>query len=124
MYATQYYSKMNSHFHVHVNTHFCVCGRTHINAHAHVHTYPTAATPQMNLKITIPVEGASVAKRTRSRTARSVWESEPLSAQDAEIVRRLDFLRNSDDPWERSLVPEVEKEAIQQSAKRVKVAAK
>lgn len=118
---------MNSHFHTHVNTHFCGCGRTHIHAHTHVHTYPLAepvATPKMNLKITIPVEGASVAKRTRSRMARSVWESEPLSAQDQEIVRRLDFLRNSDDPWERSLVPEVENDAIQQSAKRAKITVK
>lgn len=117
---------MNSHFHTHVNTHFCDCGRTHIHAHTHVHTYPTTAvtTPQMNLKITIPVEGASVAKRTRSHKARSVWESEPPTAEDMEIVRRLDFLRNSDDPWERSLVPEVEREAIHLSAKRAKVAAK
>ena len=59
----------------------------------------------------IPVDG--IAKRTRSRMAN--W--------DKDLVRRLDFLRNSDDPWERSLVPEVEKDAIQQSAKRAKKAA-
>jgi len=113
---------MNSHFHTHVNTHFCGCGRTHISAHTHVHTYPVyPATPQMSLKVTIP--GAPVAKRTRSQKARSVWESEPWTDQDKEIIRRLDFLRNSDDPWERSLVPEVERDAIQQSAKRAKKAA-
>jgi predicted glycoside hydrolase/deacetylase ChbG (UPF0249 family) len=124
MYTTQYYSKMNSHFHTHVNTHFCSCGRTHISAHTHVHMYPVvlSMTPKAAPPPTaIPVDG--VAKRTRSRVALANWESDPDAAQDKDLVRRLDFLRNSDDPWERSLVPEVERDAIQQSAKRPKKAA-
>ena len=114
---------MNSHFHTHVNTHFCGCGRTHFSAHTHVHTYPVVSmTPKAAPTPTaIPVDG--VAKRTRSHMARANWENNPVAGQDKDLVRRLDFLRNSDDPWERSLVPEVEKDAIQQSSKRVKKAA-
>jgi hypothetical protein len=61
-----------------------------------------------------------VAKRTRSKIQLSVWENQPFVAEDADIKRRLDFLRASDDPWERSLVPAVEQEIVQRSAKRSK----
>lgn len=62
-----------------------------------------------------------VAKHTRSRIAMRLWETSP-PAGDENIVRRLDFLRSSEDPWERSLVREAEREVVELQRKRSKVA--
>lgn len=104
----------HSHFHTHVNTHSCSCGRTHISAHTHVNTYETGP---------IPLRSPSpVARRTRSKIQRATWENTPWGVADKDIADLLAFLRESDDPWERSLIPEVEKDAISRMAKRAKKA--
>ena len=119
---------MNSHFHTHVNTHFCYCGRAHVSAHTHVHTYDKVAqvapqvAPQVATQVAPQRSPSPVARHTRSKTARANWESQPWVAEDADINHRLKFLRASDDPWERSLIPAVEQEAIQRASKRSKAA--
>ena len=106
----------HSHFHTHVNTHSCGCGRTHISAHTHVHSYETGpATMPAPVRSQPPV-----ARRTRSKIQRATWENTPWGVADKDIADLLTFLRESDDPWERSLIPEVEKDAISRMAKRAK----
>jgi hypothetical protein len=51
-----------------------------------------------------------------------MWENTPWGVADKDITDLLTFLRESDDPWERSLIPEVEKDAISRMAKRAKKA--
>jgi len=102
-------SKMqHTHFHTHVNTHSCDCGRTHVSAHTHAYIYPVAEKQQ------------TVASRTRSKMAKATWENTPWHVADADLADLLDFLNKSDDPWERSLIPAVEKDAIDRAAKRSK----
>lgn len=60
----------------------------------------------------------SIAKRTRSKTARITWENTPWHIDDKDIKDLLAFLLLSDDPWERSLIPAVEADAIKRFAKR------
>lgn len=111
---------MNSHFHTHVNTHYCGCGRTHISAHTHVHTYDV---PQQVMHQEAPKRATSpIARRTRSKQQRATWENTPWAVADADIADLLDFLKKSDDPWERSLIPAVEQDAIQRHANRAKIA--
>lgn len=62
-----------------------------------------------------------VAKRTRSKAQRAAWEKQPWSVADADINDLISFLKESTDPWERSLIPEVEKDAIARFAKRAKM---
>ena len=105
---------MNTHFHTHVNTHYCGCGRTHISAHTHAHTY--------EVKQEAPKRATSpIAQRTRSKHHRATWENTPWGVADADIADLLDFLKKSDDPWERSLIPAVEQDAIERHAKRAKM---
>ena len=112
---------MNSHVHTHVNTHYCGCGRTHISAHTHAHTYEV---PQLaKLEQEAPKRATSpIARRTRSKQQRATWENTPWAVADADIADLLDFLKKSDDPWERSLIPAVEQDAIQRHANRAKIA--
>jgi hypothetical protein len=77
-----------------MNTHSCECGGTHDIANVEVDTSP-------------------IATRTRNKIARKNWES---SIADADIDDFLEFLRSSTDPWERSLIPEIKKAAIQRFA--------
>ena len=117
----------HAHYHTHVNTHSCDCGRTHISAHTNVHIYPVhAALAQtavaQSAVATKPMRSASpVAKRTRSKAQRAAWEKQPWSVADADINDLISFLKESNDPWERSLIPEVEKDAIARFAKRAKM---
>ena len=139
--------KMNTHthYHTHVNTHSCDCGRTHISAHTNAHVYPAqtavaqtavaqtavaqTAVAQTAVAQTAvaqptsqPMRSASpVAKRTRSKAQRAAWEKQPWSVADADINDLISFLKESTDPWERSLIPEVEKDAIARFAKRAKM---
>ena len=113
--------KTHSHFHTHVNTHRCGCGRTQITAHTHVHMYETG--PAALSTVSTPVRSPSpVARRTRSKLQRATWENTAWGVDDKDIADLLAFLRESDDPWERSLIPEVEKDAISRMAKRAKKA--
>jgi len=117
----------HAHYHTHVNTHFCDCGRAHIAAHTHVHRYNPSSTQVSSKTIpvamTVPRSASPVAKRTRSKQQRATWENTPWAVDDKDIADLLDFLRKSDDPWERSLIPAVEKDAIDRQAKRAKKAA-
>ena len=107
-------SKMqHTHFHTHVNTHSCDCGRTHVSAHTHAHIYPAPLAAAAEKQQT-------VASRTRSKMAKATWENTPWHIADADLADLLDFLNKSDDPWERSLIPAVEKDAIDRAAKRAK----
>lgn len=112
----------HSHFHTHVNTHNCGCGRTQITAHTHVHMYETGpATMPTSVPAPAPLRSPSpVARRTRSKIQRATWENTAWGVDDKDISDLLDFLRKSDDPWERSLIPAVEKDAIDRMAKRAK----
>jgi non-ribosomal peptide synthetase component F len=103
---------MHTHIHTHTNTHSCECGRTHVSIHAHAHVHALA-----NALANVEVDTSPIAARTRHKIARKNWES---SIADADIDDLLQFLRNSTDPWERSLIPEVEKDAIQRFAARNK----
>jgi hypothetical protein len=103
---------MHTHIHTHVNTHFCDCGRIHISAHAHAHVYPVAA------QQTLPDE--PIAKRTRGKQARITWENTPWGVADRDLKDLLEFLHASNDPWERSLIPAVEKDAIERLSLRNK----
>lgn len=119
-------TQSHHHYHTHVNTHFCDCGRTHITAHTHVHAYPLL-TGIANNKVAAPMpirarSPSPVARRTRSKQQRATWENTPWTVADADLADLLDFLRKSDDPWERSLIPAVEKDAISRQAKRAKKA--
>ena len=113
----------HTHFHTHVNTHSCECGRNHVSAHTHAHVYPTLATsastpvPIVSTAAEAPV---GMAKRTRSHTQRATWENTPWRVDDKDIRDLLAYLLLSNDPWERSLIPEVEKDAIAREAKRSK----
>jgi hypothetical protein len=87
-----------------MHTHSRKCGRTHDIAN-----------------VNIEVDTSPIATRTRNKIARKNWES---SIADADIDDFLEFLRSSTDPWERSLIPEIERAAIQRFAaynKRAKV---
>lgn len=117
---------MNTHFHTHVNTHYCGCGQTHISAHTHAHTYQLMQvqmpqTPPQQMAKTLKSPPSPIAKRTRSKQQRATWESSPWAVADADIADLLDFLKRSDDPWERSLIPAVEQDAIERFAKRTKM---
>lgn len=119
----------HSHFHTHVNTHSCSCGRTHISAHTHVNTYETGPATTSVMPTNVPTSApppvrspSPVARRTRSKLQRATWENTPWGVADKDIVDLLAFLRESNDPWERSLIPEVEKDAIIRMAKRAKKA--
>ena len=117
----------HAHYHTHVNTHLCNCGRTHISAHTHVHEY-NVASAQVSSKtipvpMTVPRAASPVAQRTRSKQQRATWENTPWGVADKDIADLLDFLRKSEDPWERSLIPAVEKDAIDRQVKRAKKAA-
>jgi len=69
----------------------------------------------------VPASSPSpVARRTRSKLQRATWENTPWGVADKDIADLLTFLRQSDDPWERSLIPEVEKDAISRMVKRAK----
>ena len=123
-------TNFHAHFHTHVNTHSCDCGRKHISAHTHAHVYPIAeavAMPQPVAAVTPKQEArplrspSPVAKHTRSRIAMRLWESSP-PAGDEDLVRRIDFLRASEDPWERSLVRNAEREVVELQKKRAKIA--
>jgi hypothetical protein len=83
----------------------------------HVHQYELAPA-QISVK-TVPPP-SPVAQRTRSKQHRATWENTPWGVADADIADLLDFLYKSDDPWERSLIPGVEKNAISRQAKRAK----
>ena len=78
-----------------MHTHSRKCGRTHDIAN-----------------VNIEVDTSPIATRTRKN-----WES---SIADADIDDFLEFLRSSTDPWERSLIPEIERAAIQRFAERNK----
>jgi hypothetical protein len=104
-------STTHTHIHTHVNTHFCGCGRTHISAHAHAHVYPVA---------TRAVTDEPIAKRTRAKQARITWENTPWGVADRDLADLLEFLHASNDPWERSLIPAVEKDAIERLSLRNK----
>jgi hypothetical protein len=106
-------STTHTHIHTHVNTHFCGCGRTHISAHAHV--YPVATVQQ-----TQPTNTEPIAKRTRAKQARITWENTPWGVADRDLADLLEFLHASNDPWERSLIPAVEKDAIERLSLRNK----
>lgn len=121
-------TQSHHHFHTHVNTHFCGCGATHVTAHTHVRQYevmpslakvapPTIAAAPTNVRSPSPV-----ARRTRSKLQRATWENTTWAVADKDVNDLLDFLRKSDDPWERSLIPAVEKDAIDRMAKRAKKA--
>ena len=118
----------HTHTHVHVNTHFCGCGRTHVSAHGHAHVYDNGnvtslpSTSEMILPSTQKKE-IPVAQRTRSKLNRITWENTPWHVDDRDLKDLLTFLLLSDDPWERSLIPAVEKDAIERAAKRAKKAA-
>ena len=81
-----------------MHTHSRKCGRTHDIANVEVDTSP-------------------IATRTRNKIARKNWES---SIADADIDDFLEFLRSSTDPWERSLIPEIERAVILRFAERNK----
>lgn len=100
-------STTHTHIHTHVNTHFCGCGRTHVSAHAHAHVYPVA-TQQTQI-----VTNEPIAKRTRAKQARITWENTPWHVDDRDLKDLLAYLLLSTDPWERSLIPAVEKDAIE-----------
>lgn len=106
---------MHTHIHTHVNTHFCGCGRTHVSAHAHAHVYPVATSTQTQL-----VSNEPIAKRTRGKQARITWENTPWHIDDRDIQDLLAYLLLSNDPWERSLIPAVEKDAIERQRLRNK----
>ena len=106
---------MHTHIHTHVNTHFCGCGRTHVSAHAHAYVYPVATSTQTQL-----VSNEPIAKRTRGKQARITWENTPWGVADRDIADLLEFLHASNDPWERSLIPAVEKDAIERQRLRNK----
>jgi hypothetical protein len=116
----------HTHIHTHVNTHFCECGSTHVSAHAHalvidngnVTSLPSTSEMILPMKKEVPV-----AQRTRSKMQRITWENTPWHVDDRDLVDLLAFLLLSDDPWERSLIPSVEKDAIERAAKRSKKAA-
>lgn len=117
----------HTHIHTHVNTHFCECGRTHVSAHGHAHVFDNGnvaalpSTSQMILPSTQKKE-VPVAQRTRSKMQRITWENTPWHVDDRDLDDLLGFLRESDDPWERSLIPAVERDAIERAAKRSKKA--
>lgn len=54
-----------------------------------------------------------IAARTRAKTARITWENTPWHVDDRDLCELLEYLQNSKDQWERSLIPAVEKDAIQ-----------
>ena len=115
------------HYHTHVNTHRCDCGKSHITAHTHVHQYETmplvnVAPPTLAAAPAKVRSPSPVARRTRSKQQRATWENTSWTVADADLADLLDFLRKSDDPWERSLIPAVEKDAIDRMAKRAKKA--
>lgn len=118
-------TNIHSHFHTHVNTHTCDCGRTHISSNTHVHTYQTMpvelvkAAPE---KVPQARAASPVAQRTRSKHDRAAWQNSlpESNAADPDLAKLLVYLRKSDDVWERSLIPEVEKDAISRHAKRSK----
>jgi hypothetical protein len=60
-----------------------------------------------------PVRYEPIAKRTRGKQARITWENTPWHVDDRDIKDLLDYLNNSEDEWERSLIPAVEKDAIE-----------
>ena len=68
-------------------------------------------------KMNMQIDTSPIAARTRHKIARKNWIS---SIADADIDDLLQFLRNSTDPWERSLIPEVERDAIQRFTARNK----
>jgi len=105
-----------------MNTHNCGCGRTHITTHTHVHMYETGpATLPATMPVSVKARSPSpVARRTRSKIQRAIWEKTPWSDADKDLADLLNFLRESNDPWERSLIPAVEKDAIDRMAKRAK----
>lgn len=83
-----------------MHTHSRKCGRTHDIAN-----------------VNIEVDTSPIATRTRNKIARKNWES---SIADADIDDFLEFLRSSTDPWERSLIPEIERAVILRFAERNK----
>jgi hypothetical protein len=105
---------MHTHIHTHVNTHFCDCGRTHVSAHAHALVYP------LTEQDTKPLTSEPIAKRTRGKQARITWENTPWGVADRDLKDLLEFLHASNDPWERSLIPAVEKDAIERHRLRNK----
>ena len=107
----------HTHFHTHVNTHSCDCGRNHVSAHTQAHTYLKVSDQVVSPAAEAPV---SMAKRTRSHTQRATWENTPWRVDDKDIRDLLAYLLLSNDPWERSLIPQVEKDAIAREAKRSK----
>jgi len=107
----------HAHYNTHVHVHACECGRQHAHAHTHVHEYDSAATEQKQPQVQ---KNEPVAKRTRAQKARITWENTPWHVDDRDLKDLLAFLLLSDDPWERSLIPAVEKDAIDRAAKRAK----
>jgi len=101
-------STTHTHIHTHVNTHFCECGNTHVSAHAHAHVYPATKNQQTQVSNNEPI-----AKRTRAKQARITWENTPWGVDDRDLKDLLSYLLLSNDPWERSLIPAVEKDAIE-----------
>ena len=83
-----------------------------MNTHTHIsnHVYDIA-------NANVEVYTSPIAARTRHKIARKNWIS---SIADADIDDLLQFLRNSTDPWERSLIPEVERDAIERFTARNK----
>jgi len=67
-----------------------------------------------------PRASSPIARRTRSKQQRATWENTPWTVADADLADLLDFLHQSEDPWERSLIPAVEKDAIERQVKRAK----
>jgi hypothetical protein len=67
-----------------------------------------------------PRASSPIARRTRSKKERATWENTPWTVDDRDLADLLDFLHQSEDPWERSLIPAVEKDAIERQVKRAK----
>jgi hypothetical protein len=70
------------------------------------------------LEIKMPSEKRTLANEpasrfTRGRQARITWENTPWSLDDRDLRNLLDYLGNSTDPWERSLIPLVEADAVE-----------
>ena len=92
-----------------------ICSKSkmqHTHFHTHAHIYPAAPLAAEKQQ--------TVSSRTRSKMAKATWENTPWHVADADLADLLDFLNKSDDPWERSLIPAVEKDAIDRAAKRAK----
>ena len=96
-----------------------------MSAHGHAHVFDNgnvAALPSTSQMILPVKKEVPVAQRTRSKMQRITWENTPWHVDDRDLDDLLGFLRESDDPWERSLIPAVERDAIERAAKRSKKA--